>query len=132
MDVKELRVGNYIAWRSFYSSPEAVGIINGDEDSINGVKACYFNGIPLTEEWLKEFGFDIEDGIWIKQESGYARNSTTPINQRIKLIIRDRKVLIYYDYDTDIEAHNMLRYIRYVHQLQNLFFDLVGRELKTE
>lgn len=116
MDVKELRVGNYIAWRNFYSSPEVAGIINGDEDRINGVKACYFNGIPLTEEWLRSFRFDKPAHSWCG----------------------DKFHLSNYDKDESLwcvainKNNAIVANIKYVHELQNLYFAIAGKELETE
>lgn len=61
--------------------------------------------IPLTEEWLLKFGF-------IKRYKDCYEFG--------KLILNDKFVMM------DIDIHLELRY---VHQLQNLYFTLTGEEL---
>ncbi len=111
MEATELRIGNYIYYgfenRVWQVSPIS---ISGIEN--NTVKS---EPIPLTEEWLVNFGFtktghyywdvlyfeltELGNGKYINSVNGH-------------------------EYDHGIE-------IQYVHQLQNLYFALTGEELKT-
>ena len=75
----------------------------------------YFKGIPLTEEWLLKFGFEKDSifGVDIKYKIGYFevwyfRNTDSYMLENIK---------------------NMKVFIKYVHQLQNLYFALCNEEL---
>ena len=120
MDARELRIGNYI--QHFGNVVQVEGIVNetngfgvqitgGDFASINSQS---LEPIPLTEEWLFKFGFEI----------GY--------NQK--------KMLDVYCKDVDflIERSNSNNFyykkvnIKSVHQLQNLYFLLTGEELTLE
>ena len=76
-------------------------------------------GIPLTEEWLLRFGFKM-DGIghwWMNEEFDFYefvdRNE-----DGFMLVIAG-------------EEHKET-YVKHVHQLQNLYFALVGEELKIQ
>jgi hypothetical protein len=79
-----------------------------------------FEPIPLTEEWLLKFGFEVSGG-----EISYNKN----------------KLSIYYG-DTILSGKNGRTYWnswtileespKYVHQLQNLYFALTGEELKQQ
>lgn len=68
-------------------------------------------GIPLTEDWLKQLGFDYKS----KTTGGYEWS----ILNGVKLL--DRKL-----YCGD---GTFSKPIEYVHQLQNLYYALIGEEL---
>ena len=68
--------------------------------------------IPLTEEWLLKFGFVPE-----KMEDGF-------LSYRLKFVDISMPYFEFtYDYGTESFE------VKYVHQLQNLFFALTGTEL---
>jgi len=74
--------------------------------------------IPLTEEWLLKFGFEMIN--------------SSPINYKIYRlkdisfnVIKDSNIKLY----DKIVYSEQYRYIESVHQLQNLYFALTGEEL---
>jgi hypothetical protein len=69
--------------------------------------------IPLTEEWLLSFGFE-------KMHKYYQLGKVT-IN-----IFNDSA------YKLNVSGFTPYKAIKYVHQLQNLYFDLTGEELTLE
>lgn len=69
--------------------------------------------IPLTEEWLIKFGF--------KQWKDCKKWSFNNV-----LIYTNRTSLFYYG-----KARTRI-YVEYVHQLQNLYFALIGEELEIK
>ena len=88
------------------------------EDSITSVDYC--KPIQLTEEWLIKFGFDFND-----------------YPDSLSLLILSRGKLNAYNisHDINIEIGTTSGYlfgdtkIKYVHQLQNLYHSLTGKEL---
>ena len=72
--------------------------------------------IPLTEEWLVKFGFKIEGKTW--GNTNYSKDFSG-------IWLQDRGEL----YKCTISNGNKHIEIRYVHQLQNLYFALTGEEL---
>ncbi len=115
MKANELRIGNIVN----------VGIIeNMLESGVHvGKGKCYiyseFEPIPLTEEWLLKFGFEI----------------TYSSNFRLKL---DHKTHNEIGFDFSHVADNSMEgfrfyghyiKIQYIHQLQNLYFALTNKEL---
>jgi hypothetical protein len=121
MNANELRLGNYVAHSH---------IKNGVECEFAEVESIWFTGlsnhygvgvdkysgtndsvkpIPLTEEWLLKFGFEKAlNGWWCPDEvvsykEGYAGFGTNTYTQ-----------------------------IKHVHQLQNLYFALTGKELEIK
>lgn len=66
------------------------------------------NPIPLTEEWLLKFGFGKENGYPYKFPNG---------------VLKIRNGVYFFKHnDIEIDLH-------FVHQLQNLYFALTGKEL---
>ena len=123
MKVNELRIGNYILFDN--DVYDVRGFVN-ERVKIHK-KEVYigqlFKPIPLTEEWLLNFGFEKH------HQSFY--NKT--------LCVREVEYLWFYSIyplkNSIIPLVNMSaqatgHYIKYVHQLQNLYFALTGEELK--
>lgn len=68
--------------------------------------------IPLTEQWLKEFGFVEEDnGTWQNEIALYEGSEG-------------------YNYNASFFEHHNFVTIKYVHQLQNLYFALTATKLE--
>jgi len=116
MDAFELRIGNgfMINWSKEIRWADWMDIRDIAENRINGG----VSPITLTEEWLLKFGF----------EQVY----TGSITKRFDLIKDDR---FSYTFSTIANFDFGFRFIgrfinvRYVHQLQNLYFALTGTEL---
>lgn len=72
------------------------------------------NPIPLTEEWLTKFGFKIDsDGDYSLGDVCLTRNS-------------DGELKLY------MAMGHIAPPLKFVHQLQNLFFALTGKELELK
>ena len=142
----ELRIGNYVTVDNIEFHPKlkdvvlkVTGISETRNDysisleHINQIQNTYYETysqfsffikpIPLTEEWLLKFGWGQSD------EHELCDNSND--------------VLFYYDYHferfwielDDSFTTNSICYnmnIKYVHQLQNLYFALTGKELQCQ
>ena len=107
MKANELRIGNIIESRTKHPIIVNWGTLKALE---NGEKT-YFP-IPLTEEWLLKFGFE-----W----KNFAMR-----NGRISIRESDGKYNLHL---TNEAASTITIQIKYVHQLQNLYFALTGEEL---
>ncbi|MCT3673304.1 hypothetical protein HZQ94_08910 [Elizabethkingia anophelis] len=141
MEGKELRIGNYIKHSELHGITEvmAVGkdyihILFNNETLYESIK--WFTPIPLTEEWLLKLGgekiphFTISNSIIIKtkrnQQLSFGCVGTPNFMVFLQELDPDNENKITdlipihnWDYDKDM----------YVHQLQNLFFTLSGKEL---
>ena len=104
MKASELRIGNLIKDRA-----KVVEVENHHFSLLESYHKEDFQPIPLTEEWLLKFGFETKDKVFwdvgnfrVGQDrwGGYDY-----VNRRV-----------------DID-------LKYVHQLQNLYFALTGEEL---
>jgi hypothetical protein len=117
----ELRIGNYmtpiVPLTGSWAEKQRVNdnIFSVIPETFQGIERLeYFQGIPLTEEWLVKFGFEKSDGdyYWkVTDELDFAFGvSFTGSSWRIRNVISKIGCV-------------------YVHQLQNLYFALTGAEL---
>ena len=116
MKTKELRLGNlvttdYMTGSAFEVTAIHTGRIyfqsiaeNFQSDTI----PIYIKPIPLTEEWLLKFGF-------FKKARCYF------LYKDLKITVCDGK-FYFFTFHFNVE-------LKYVHQLQNLYFALTGEEL---
>lgn len=137
---EELRIGNLLHHKNDLCKVEAItfdrfiqhSILNNDNNNtIYGEPVDCFKPIPLTEEWHEKFGvkynnplseyvykierknnFDLSiifggDYVWIKQ------SDDKPINSNIVTV-----------WNKDLTKRGM-----YVHEWQNLYYTLAGKEL---
>lgn len=110
----ELRLGNYILFEPI--SDLGYEIIKVKELPFK--KRNNANGILLNEEWLLKFGF-----------KEYLDNLFLDIKQRITLCYFDKNENQFSILQDDKEIALASGRVKYVHQLQNLYFALTGEEL---
>lgn len=106
MDVKELRIGNLV-----YDENSQVHEITGHD--LWSWEFADFKPIPINEEWLLKLGLAKDRNIYTKGWSYlyYFEDS--------------------YSFGINVECGIELRQIKHVHQLQNLYFALTGKELEV-
>lgn len=117
MDAKELRLGNFLQDRKGRLCVVEI-IDNNDEGFMASavkwlVTSLPNSPIPLTEEWLFKFGFE-------KGNLEYFIHENVRIN---------------FDLQFEFKGVNNLNFgtnLEYVHQLQNLYFALTGKELEVK
>ena len=112
MEARELRIGNYIIngiGEVFEANGETINSFRVGQ-SLLGI----FKPIPLTEEWLIKFGFIQygDEGEYFKHKKLFAFEF---LNQGIEFKV----------YFSDV----VFTHVKHVHQLQNLYFSLTGKEL---
>jgi hypothetical protein len=129
MKANELRVGNYVK-----------GIGHNISWLVDGVDTYYiyssnawrllssFEGIPLSQKWLEKFGFEDIDlnmsgSNWlVKEQKGIWR-------QAIRIAYSEKSE----EWSLTLECVSpptlSISRLKYVHQLQNLYFALTGKEL---
>lgn len=140
MEAKELRIGNLVTDEFYDSFKIVIEVKSINNEGINLIvendgeypeMASYWiepeytfdklRPIPLTEEWLLKFGFE-KDSV-----NDYNLCVTIHGNIFLTAFSDDYKtVYLYQNYEmaTDYAAK-----VKYVHQLQNLYFALTGEEL---
>ncbi|AGO47297.1 hypothetical protein Phi19:1_gp007 [Cellulophaga phage phi19:1] len=126
MNSKELRIGNYVRITkekesdvieepSPWINEFTIESIKDDDlnvyNAIENIHTFCFNDeiepIPLTEEWLECFGV-------LKPEY--------PYSFEVAIIGGDYRVI----------WNGIMKEVKYVHELQNLYFALIGEELTTK
>jgi hypothetical protein len=114
MKASELRIGNFVKYLT----------LNGNSEILaNGIYLfelgeLELHEIPLTEEWLLKFGGIHETG------GMYFFDNVGILHYR-----RENEFsLMNYNY----KKGQIYTTIKYVHQLQNLYFALTGKELEYE
>lgn len=127
MNLSELRIGNIIyAWngiemvvRSIMDGSELTGVLASELNppkEFEGMQAslCYamIKPIPLTINWLLNFGFKEHIGEY-----------------EIRLKYGTLNICPSRDWVFDIMMADGLGKMEYVHQLQNLYHSLTGKEL---
>ena len=118
INAKEIRIGNLVEYRitdKLDERKEWWEVSEIDADDIHWLskvdtKDEDFKAIPLTEEWLLKFGF-INDKVL-----EFYRNDFT-----------DSTIIIDYNFICLLGYSHVK--LKYVHQLQNLYFALTGSEL---
>jgi hypothetical protein len=123
MKANELRIGNYYHYHIIdeFDDPTEYDIVcqtdAEDLDILSNEEDPDYRPIPLTEEWLLKFGF-----IKSKLE-GY------DVHFKYSHHLLHSSITALYNADFSLLLDNVARGIKYVHQLQNLYFALTGEEL---
>lgn len=119
MTPNELRIGNYYAHNERIEQVTPSVIME-----VWDAPRIWCKPIPLTEEWLLKFGFKkkrLDDAYWYTKSSG---------KHKPQLITNDigedayAKCLKF----VFLDGYDNIR-VKYVHQLQNLYYALTGQEL---
>ena len=122
MNANELRIGNWVIANGLYEGQEkqfkhfndaltTVFFMDGFKIGYVGEYLKDIKPIPLTEEWLLKFGF-------MKSMSNWYSNNDYAIELCESFI------------QIDIGYTTITVDVKYVHQLQNLYFALTGEELE--
>ena len=134
MEAKNFRVGFYLNENQRYPfDRDYRGVIKLSENDIKEVfnhnfKSAY-TGILLNREWFKKYGF--------RESNCFYLDLTTHYLEMIETIEDDGSSYYYPSYvevrelSSTPEQRVSLNRIRYVHELQNLFFALTGQELES-
>jgi len=121
MENRELKIGNWVEQPN--TGPQQVTAILNDIQikTTSGHVDKYCRRIPLSEKWLDMFGCTTH-------YTGTQKEYETPNPEIIiKVFVYTKETLFFVNYrGTDIKR------IEFVHQLQNLWFELTEEELIIE
>jgi len=119
---RDLRIGNYVMYAEDQVEFKVIGIdtegltVENESDK-TWIETNTFEGIPLTEAWLKDFGFSVMGNNMNYFEfelEPYSKNEWFPL----------------YKYTLPIAWCKFNRLtLSYVHELQNLYYALTQTEL---
>lgn len=131
LTANELRIGNL--FDHFEDGVLPIEEIKKDSDGFDGYYAVFRNNsikcridfldpIPLTEEWLLKFGFE-------KDKYDYFHH----IKSKIIIGHTTTDEFFEYEYLTGFQdSQTEMCELKYIHQLQNLYFALNCQELKLK
>lgn len=128
INVQELRIGNYIKQIDHLGNGKETKIIQVNELSFKQINFSYrpfdYEPVLLTEEWLEKLGFKFHKLLdWYRE--GMTVDGVT-VHFSFDMWRNDE-----IDFD-DLHNYDFVEVpleIRYVHQLQNLYHSLMGKEL---
>jgi hypothetical protein len=131
MEAKELRIGNWVKESGISSRKNTTDPYQCELSDMNYYP--FLEAIPLTEEWLLKFGFysgftGISEFSMDVNKSKHDLNAIDTFRIYNSCDLWHPEILSI----TDISEPNdflALNAVRYVHQLQNLYFALTGEEL---
>jgi hypothetical protein len=130
----ELRIGNIIGWRDGFNgliigkAYEVHGdkiaispaVKEGEEGGQGFMRIAGVEAIPLTPEWLEKVAIKAEQGLYKFEHTDFY------------LRFIDHVVDVSLDSLDGLKKHYFKHNIRFVHQLQNLYFALCGEELQIK
>jgi hypothetical protein len=126
LKAQELRIGNLVEYRmedDLDSRKEWWAVTAIDSEDINWLEkeepeTIDYRPIPLTEEWLLKFGFE-EDETYVSEENPFLDY----INGNVRISMP------YFSFEY---CDGGIKELKYVHQIQNLYFALTGTELEIK
>lgn len=140
MEAKDIRIGNIVKlvnWGGINAIVTEIGSHNGEpyircKDIYNGIYLHHegmdlVQGVPLSENWFIRFGFQKEV---LSDESGHYYTLELNENKYCDLCISNGDKNGFVEV-TLFPYEEWFRY-RYVHELQNLFAALTGKELEMK
>ena len=131
ISVQELRIGNFLCFelpngsKVHYKSARISYDFDGFRTvaSVNGIGVEKVYGIVLTDDWLKKFGF-------ARIDRHFQHNWVISVNHSGDYYSVQFHEGKFWLSNSEYGAWcYVIRDISYVHQLQNLYFDLTGEEL---
>jgi len=126
MKINELRIGNLIQFNNLLE-PTRITVVEGRFFFMFRDPDCeisnYYSPIPLTEEWLLKLGLRKIPA----NNSYYLSAPKLKAEIHFEIFRREYVCVLYCSTGSFIP-----RDIKFVHQLQNLYFALTGEELKIK
>lgn len=119
MEANELRINNYVNAHLYDEMPILVESVCRHEENIYNswtgeISLHSLTGIKITEDWLLNFGF-FDTGVALEIQIDLDNGST------------------FYGYESEdgfcIGVKDLLLNLKYIHELQNLYFAITKKEL---
>ena len=124
MKAHELRVGNYLKFGEMRHACNHWDIRNLEIDEAKGVESPTYQPIPITERFLLQFGFVKRGELYAIDEDKF---------HTFSIVLGDDYTRLSFPIISSRDGENFKLYgIRYINQLQNLYFALTGIELKIK
>ena len=123
MNSKDVRIGNYVEYDNRIFRIDTISdefpTLDTQEFGIGVVDWNNLNPVKINEDWLRLLGFEKQGEI----ETYYSMRLDSDKYCDLALISNEEKTCVYlFPYD------NFFKF-EYVHQIQNIYFDLKNKEL---
>ena len=139
IDAKELRIGNWIIFKGYrkqiisireWAAERGIYLIDlGDTREEMGIRTIDIHPIPLTTEILEKCGFKLCANY---SDNDYTVYYDNDVDLFLTLNWRDRETGFNPqkpNYEGELESFGIE--IKYLHQLQNLYYALTQKELEV-
>ena len=125
MELTDIRVGNYVKEFEYSSRDRSLAPFFKIEYRDLGYQE-FMLPIPIDLDWCKRLGMDIEEPMRLATTANYDWTADAP-----GILIRSYKdeVIVF---NCMAGARSKLEHIKYVHQLQNLYYGIWGFEIDEE
>ena len=127
MEIKDLRIGNFIN----NEFKKTICVSFDTLQSIHYRRNMFYTPIELTEEWLLKFGFEKVE--YSDDQHGFGNEYNLKVNEDIFFNYSDDFSLCIYrskeSMENEIGIIPEWDAIKHVHQLQNLYYSLTGKEI---
>ena len=122
MNAKELRIGNLVYKSLKSGNGRKIECKTNMHDLLRIEEDRIFNYEPIeiTEEWLLKFGFENVHTDWFYKDIVKTNSYQFCFN----ICLSNGKITL----DSGFDENSIIK-LKYVHQLQNLYFALTGAEL---
>lgn len=133
IDAKELRIGNLVTYngKEIAVGPSAISELYylGDTHAKSEIDKREYLPISITEEWLLKFGFERIHHYYCMNDGSMNYHYELKGNKMFMLYFDGRCFAIN---ESKISHREHLSHNKHVHQLQNLWFSVTGKELTYE
>lgn len=134
IEPKELRIGNILkdGARVIALSDDNIRIVEKSGFEYDSICNMPAHGEPLTSEWLERFGFekheDLPPSYKIPNIDGWPIFVEGVLIDYVDGKIQSQAMC----FSVQVQMEYEIAKIKYVHQLQNLYFALTGQELELK
>ena len=138
MTANELRIGNYLYYHIVDNLDERkewneINAVDAEDIlDISDGRGEDLGPIPLTEEWLIKFGFIKNHKAFVTYERVLDYNTSLTLFKDHEDGVYSMVVILTQQLDEEDYQEIVLENTSFVHQLQNLYFALTGKELKIK
>jgi hypothetical protein len=113
---KQIRLGNIIQLKN----EDYITTVEYSTFSIGKLIDINYEGVPITEKWLHQMGFEIV------VDNEFTKRLDLKIDARFDYFLPKHNLKTF---GLRFQGITFFEEINYVHQVQNLYIDLTGKEL---
>ena len=113
---KQIRLGNLIKLKN----EDYITTVENSTFSIGALIDVNYEGVTITEKWLNQMGF--ETAI----DNEFTKRLDLKIDERFDYFLPKHNLKTF---GFRFQGITLFEQVKYIHQIQNLYLDLTGKEL---